>query len=143
MKEWPGGYHIVMKIPQEFLVVNHSCKLDKNTYLRRSLGLLIWEGLELMKQLFLIYLVTLKQNYNVSIRPVLNHHMIGRYFSAYNAIKITTVCISLTHRYRNIGQYRVDILDLQLQWNWVWGLQNGRSYYVMEFHSKVSTRQFQ
>ena len=30
------------------------------------------------------------------------------------------------------------IIDLQLQWIWLWGLQMGSSYYVMQFHRKSS-----
>ena len=35
------------------------------------------------------------------------------------------------------------ILDLQIQWHWVWGLNMQSSYYVMVFHIKADTIPFQ
>ena len=35
------------------------------------------------------------------------------------------------------------ILYLQLQWNWVWVLHMGSSYYVMTFQMEVWKRNFQ
>ena len=57
--------------------------------------------------------------------------------------KITTVWIILNYGYINIWWHRVDILDLWLKWHWVWVLYTGSSHYVMAFHSKVRTSQFQ
>ena len=37
----------------------------------------------------------------------------------------------------------MDILDLQLQYHWVWVLQMSRSYSVMAFNREVWTRKFQ
>ena len=50
--------------------------------------------------------------------------------------KITTICVSLTHKYINIGWHILDILYSWLQWNWVWGLQMRSSYYAIEFQIK-------
>ena len=41
-------------------MIYHSCTFDTITYLRKSLGLFLLRGLEVLNQVFPIYLVTLK-----------------------------------------------------------------------------------